>query len=254
DGAVLAYRGLDEVRRSTTLTFDPLPSDLRPGLARWDICLPAGGKLEIRYSARCDRSDRPKGARRDWTAGLQLNDAGRLKRAADAVTDNESFNDWMSRSRADLDMLITKTPEGLYAYAGIPWFSTAFGRDGIITALECLWFDPDLAAGTLRYLAARQATELDPASDAEPGKILHETRKGEMAALGEVPFGRYYGSVDSTPLFVVLAAAYHSRTGDTELVRKIWPNIEAALGWMSKYGDPDHDGFIEYDRQSVNGL
>ncbi|HLG88227.1 MAG TPA: amylo-alpha-1,6-glucosidase [Alphaproteobacteria bacterium] len=250
DGAArLPYNGLDGVRRTTAIAFDPAPSDLRPGLARWDVCLPPRGKLRIAISARCERRDASKRASR-----LPLNEEDRRRRAADVVTDNESFNDWMSRSRADLDMLITRTPEGLYAYAGIPWFSTAFGRDGIITALQCLWFDPELAAGTLRYLAARQATEVDPAVDAEPGKILHETRKGEMAALGEVPFGRYYGSVDATPLFVVLAASYHARTGDIDLIREIWPNIEAALGWMSKFGDPDRDGFIEYDRQSVNGL
>ena len=254
DGAVLAYRGLDGVRRTTSIAFDPAPSDLRPGLARWDVSLPPGGKLRIAIFVRCDRSDRPRRGKPDRAPGPSSHEEERRKRAADVVSDNESFNDWMSRSRADLDMLITQTPEGLYAYAGIPWFSTAFGRDGIITALQCLWFDPELSAGTLRYLAARQAGDIDPAVDAEPGKILHETRKGEMAALGEVPFGRYYGSVDATPLFVVLAASYYARTADIGLIRQIWPNIEAALAWIAKYGDPDRDGFIEYDRQSVNGL
>ena len=174
--------------------------------------------------------------------------------AASIETSNNIFNEVLCQSMADLNMLMTTTPQGRYPYAGIPWYSTTFGRDGIITAMQTLWIDPRVARGVLRRLAFYQAKTFDPLADAEPGKILHEMRGGEMAALREVPFAQYYGSVDATPLFVLLAGLYVERTGDEETLAELWPSIQAALGWINGPGDPDKDGFVEYRRASEQGL
>ncbi len=251
EGTILSYRGLDGVLRRTRVVFDPPPVAMTPPRATWRMQLPPDHGNTLLFDIRCERDGRmPSRASRATTAmELARWRTERKAQTTQICTDHPTFDEWLKSSGADLEMLLTETPHGSYAYAGIPWFSTAFGRDGLITALECLWLDPQLAAGTLCFLAANQATAVDDAADAEPGKILHETRKGEMAALGEVPFGRYYGSVDATPLFVMLAGRYYARTGDLTLVRALWPNIEAALAWMTTYGDRDGDGFIEYDRE-----
>ena len=256
DGTILSYRGLDAIVRRTRLSFDPMPEMTNRRRAGWNLRLAPLETRTLQIAVHCQRDGyTPEAAGRDQVIAASAARAeARRGQVAQIFTSNESFNDWVNRSRADIEMLVTETPQGPYPYAGIPWFSTAFGRDGIITALQCLWLDPALAAGTLRFLAVNQATKLDPKADAEPGKILHETRKGEMAILGEVPFALYYGGVDSTPLFVVLAAAYYRRTGDLDFIRSIWPQIQAALGWMAEYGDHDGDGFLSYDRKSVNGL
>jgi glycogen debranching enzyme len=253
----LRYDGIDDIQRVCTVRFDQLPDRLTGGAALYRFTLGAGDRrtFEVSTSCRADRSQQiiHRSFADCWTiAQHRVADHKALR--ADIRTSNPSFNNWLDRSAADMVMLTTDLGTGPYPYAGIPWFSTAFGRDGIISALECLWWAPYIARGTLRFLAATQATRHIPESDAEPGKILHETRKGEMAVLGEVPFGLYYGSVDSTPLFVLLARAYFDRTGDHALVAELWPNIEAALGWMEQHGDIDRDGFLEYNRKSEIGL
>jgi glycogen debranching enzyme len=167
---------------------------------------------------------------------------------------NERFTQWARRSAADVEMMVLGNPETNYPYAGVPWFSTIFGRDGIITAMEMLWTNPSIAHGVLQYLAATQATELNPATEAEPGKILHEMRGGEMAELGEVPFKRYYGTVDATPLFVMLAGQYYDYTGDRDFIADLWPHIDLALQWAKQYGDIDGDDFVEYARHGDKGL
>jgi glycogen debranching enzyme len=256
EGPALAYRGLDGVTRRACFAFDPVPESAAADRAAWRIDLAPGASRAIRIELRCERDGRSsrRRSRAESEAATARRIAERHEHAAALATTGEAASEWLDRSRADLDMLVTETPQGPYPYAGIPWFATEFGRDGLIAALACLWLDPTIAAGVLKFLAANQAKDIDPRSEAEPGKILHEMRLGEMAALGEVPFGHYYGSVDATPLFVVLAAAYYRRTGDLVLIRALWPNLEAALAWMTDYGDRDGDGFLEYGRRSENGL
>ncbi len=255
--ATLSYTGLDDRRRSTTLRFDPAPDGLIVNQAVFNLHLGPKETRSIFVEIDCRRGDSAVQPVRAYFTSLR--DARRelrskSSRAASIVSSNDTFNEAARRAIADLYMLTTEEPEGLYPYAGIPWYSTVFGRDGLITALMMLWLDPTVARGVLGHLAAVQAIAIDPTSDAEPGKILHEARRGEMADLGEVPFRRYYGSVDSTPLFVMLAGEYLDRTDDVETCRRLWPNIEAALGWIEAYGDRDGDGLVEYGRRTVQGL
>jgi glycogen debranching enzyme len=263
DGALqFGYEGLDGQVRGTSIRLEPLPDGLVGGRAHYRLELPPGGYATYQFVIQCELDD-PRTRSAGNGAVLAYDDVAGQSAAAlraargtepEIFTANEQFNDWLNRSIADLHMMRTETEYGSYPYAGVPWFSTVFGRDGIISALECLWFDPNIARGVLSYLAATQATKENPEQDAQPGKILHEKRGGEMAHLGEIPFGRYYGSVDATPLFVMLAGAYHERTGDEQFLESIWPNVERALNWIDKFGDVDADGFVEYARRAQHGL
>jgi glycogen debranching enzyme len=257
DEVVLPYRGLDQRSRQARIRFEPAPSTIDSGRATFELLLDPGTEHHIYCTVTCESSAEPRPARTSYHSAFLDANASRtawLSEHCSVVTSNPLVNLWLHRSVADLAMLTTMLPTGPYPFAGVPWYSTTFGRDGILTALECLWADTTLARGVLTFLAAAQATEIDPQNDAEPGKILHEARQSEMAHTREIPFGRYYGSVDSTPLFLVLAAAYWRRTGDAELIRAIWPNILLALQWIDRYGDADGDGFVEYARRSDEGL
>ncbi|HLJ94314.1 MAG TPA: amylo-alpha-1,6-glucosidase [Gemmataceae bacterium] len=253
---VFAYQGLDGVIRRTRLAFAPPPTAIDDTEVRFDLALRPKDEATFLMSVSCEIGERKTRALSHAEAFAAVESSLQRVRTAicETATSSDQFNAWLKRSLTDLYMMTTQTAEGPYPFAGVPWFSTVFGRDGLITALECLWFDPGLARGVLAYLAATQAREINPAQDAEPGKILHETRGGEMAALGEIPFGRYYGSVDATPLFVLLAGAYYERTGDQRFIKSIWPSIELALQWIDTYGDRDGDGFVEYFRRSPTGL
>jgi glycogen debranching enzyme len=254
----LVYQGLDHIRRTTRVESSIATAALHAGGIVVPLHLEPRSETSFTLNVTCGREEMHDRMRAiSYSEALQIMNQKRSSGPladVDIHTSNDQFNDWIRRSRSDLAMMVTPTPNGLYPYAGVPWFSTVFGRDGIITALELLWLVPAVARGVLSYLAATQATSHDPVRDADPGKILHEMRKGEMARLGEVPFGRYYGTVDATPLFILLAAAYYERTADREFLQEIWPHILAAIEWIDRYGDQDGDGFVEYARQTDHGL
>ncbi len=281
DRVTFRYAGLDGIERLTHFAFSQPPAATGPVsesdergfsaasvVLTWSWLLAPGSRAELAWTtwptqrAAADDTHDPNdaalfpepprisadegaGAYRAWTSGTTT-----------ASTDHELFNLTLSRGLADLRLLVNDGPnEGeRYVAAGVPWFATLFGRDAIITALQSLAFRPQLAVETLNVLAARQATERDDSRDAEPGKILHELRTGEMAKTGELPFRPYYGSVDATPLWLVLLGSTFDWTGDRALLDRLWPNALAALRWIDEWGDRDGDGFVEYQRRAPNGL
>lgn len=256
DAVELAYEGLDHVVRRTRIECGTPPERIGPEDLRYRFPLGAHAERDLEFTIAC--TVEPTRPRRRPHAEAFAHAEARFDHPrllpCQLESSNEQFNAWLASSLADLSMMLSATPEGLYPYAGVPWFDTTFGRDGLITALEALWLWPDIGRGVLCFLASTQATQNDPERDAEPGKILHEARDGEMAATGEVPFGRYYGSVDATPLFVLLAAAWFRRADDLAFIESIWPQIMAALEWIARDGDPDGDGYVEYHRRTPQGL
>lgn len=255
DTVTLAYRGLDGILRHTLIHCSPRPSNISPGEIRFDLSLEPRTEAIYSVTVACNPHPgvSPESYESAWLGAVTEGNESRIS-ACSISSSSKVFNDWIKRSEADVEMMVQGNPERNYPYAGVPWFSTVFGRDGIITALQCLWINPGIARGVLDFLAGTQATDFVPEIDAEPGKIVHEIREGEMPALGEVPFARYYGSVDSTPLFVMLVEAYFNRTGDLGFLHQIWPNVQRALHWIDECGDRDRDGFVEYHRLSPQGL
>ena len=256
NGISLAYEGLDDVLRRMRINCSPDPDRITGPEMQFDLELKPKQSRSFQLRMECQSN----GAAEHSVSYPQARSHAysEMNLAAESFpqihSSNSRFNDWMNRSFADVQMMTIGNRECNYPYAGVPWFSTVFGRDGIITALQTLWIDPAIAKGVLEFLAETQATAVDESREAEPGKILHELRHGEMANLGEIPFARYYGSVDATPLFVMLAGDYYERTGDKALIKHLWPNIQAAVRWMDDYGDLDGDGFIEYEPHGNRGL
>jgi glycogen debranching enzyme len=252
----LAYRGLDDVTRTTILAFDPAP--VRVAADEVEYRLRLNPRVGVQLSL-CVTACTGTGAAPHLTFPEMLQRRRepivRLEEQATTVhSTHELFDRWAARSRRDLHLLTTETKDGFLPYAGVPWFVAPFGRDAIISALQILPFEPAIAAGTLRFLARYIGTTDDAFTDQEPGKILHEYRKGEMAGCREIPFIPYYGSVDATPLYLVLLAEHFRWTGDLALVRELWPAAEQALRWMTTAADANEGGYLTYQRRSPRGL
>jgi len=252
---LMTYEGLDHEVRRTCIECDPQPVKITPSDLRFEASVGPGESVSFHLSVDCN----PYSHRRSIGYTRAMAGAETEMKAASfnlckISSSNDRMSRWIRRSLADVKMMTMGNPETNYPYAGVPWFSTVFGRDGIITAMQMLWIAPQIAKGVLQYLASTQATEVDLKNEAQPGKIIHETRGGEMANLGEVPFGRYYGSIDSTPLFLMLAGCYLDYTGDVKFLKDLRPHIDLALEWIDRYGDVDGDGFVEYAPHGDKGL
>jgi len=251
-----SYKGLDDIQRSVELRLSPDPNELNDQSGTYHMTLHAKGSINVHCAANLYAEE--EAPREETYMEAYGKIVPWLEKSKSIIahvhTSNEQFNHWVNRSKNDLLSLLARTSGGVYPYAGVPWYNTIFGRDGIITAMSTLWAAPEISRGVLAFLAENQARHEDPVQDAEPGKILHEMRYGEMASTGEVPFQRYYGTIDATPLFIMLAGRYLQRTDDLPFIRAIWENITAALHWIDNYGDLDGDGFVEYQRKAASGL
>jgi glycogen debranching enzyme len=251
------YLGLDGILRRTRIDFSVQPRSIYKKGADYQISLDVNEELEFEVvvSYLAEQSSRlsigPYEKAYFKASELLKRNA---QRESSIVTSNYQFNALLERAESDLQMLLTNENGMQYPYAGIPWFCTPFGRDGLITALETLWLIPEISRDVLAYLASKQSSSTNKNQDSEPGKILHELRMGEMTNCGELPFSQYYGSADATPLFVILAGKYFRRTGDMLFIKSIWPNIERALHWMDHFGDLEKDGFVEYQQRSEHGI
>ena len=291
EGVTLGYRGPKGARRRTHIAFDPPPDHIEIVNARLkQLSRAEGPTLDHRdeglvmppMSAMQFEIDLPPMIQRSielsvtpesdtdealFTPRATLEASGsRIDSASDAIrerydewrssstrieTDHEVFDHVMDRAALDIRLLVESFDGNLVPTAGIPWFAVPFGRDSLIVSTQTLSLRPDIARGTLRFLARHQGQHLNYMRGEAPGKILHEVRPGATGAVGDSIF---YGSIDSTPLFLVALGEYLTWTGDLDLARELLPNAEAALEWMATYGDADGDGLLECTRYPSEGL
>jgi glycogen debranching enzyme len=253
------YEGADDINRAVAITFSPAAVGNRPGGAHFEVELAPRESCQISVSiciSETTKAGRKNGARDiGWSSAISPNgEIPWLRGKTQVHTDSLLLNRVMDRSLRDLGVLRSQLAGVNYFAAGVPWFVALFGRDSIITALQTLAYNPAIAEQTLRLLARHQGREINSWREEEPGKILHELRVGEMAHLGEVPHTPYFGTIDATPLWLMLVARHAAWTGDLRLFHELRPHIDAALDWMQRYGDRDGDGYLEYECKIEKGL
>jgi glycogen debranching enzyme len=253
------YRGRDGHTLESVVRFREPPDELTSRGAGWRFSLNVNAHLELEWEIQAEEEQAGSGA----VAGVQFDERrdameqiyrGWRGQCTQWTSDRDDLDATLRQATEDLRALYVEVDGEYVISAGIPWYSTVFGRDAIITSLQTLPLNPRIAIDTLRYLARRQGTREDPFTEEQPGKILHELRRGEMARSGEIPHVPYYGTVDATPLWLVLLHETWRWTGDAALVHDLLPNAERALAWIDRYGDADGDGFVEYCSTSDKGL
>lgn len=244
----LRYRGVDNVTRIAHIGLAPPADYVSERLVAWNLEITPGALPHLQIVA-----DLREEASRIEPPPRPLEEE-EVRPMTQIHTGHTFFDRLLTRGANDMVMLSAATETGAYPYAGIPWYSCPFGRDGLITSLEFLPWQPEIARGTLAFLARYQGTKEDFFTEEQPGRILHEFRRGEMANCREIPFIPYYGTIDATPLFIITLAEYMHWTDDRTFLAQLWPHAQAAAAWMVHYGDRDGDTFLEYSRNTEKGL
>jgi len=257
DSILLAYHGLDAILRKTDIRLETVPTSIEGTKAVYRFQLKPRERRVIKYSVEPILPTTPATAITDFNKAI-----GEIRKSYETwfesssqiETDNELFTTVLHSSQRDIRMLLTETDMGYFLSAGVPWFVTPFGRDTIITGLQIMMLDAHPAVETAKVFSHLQGKTLDPWRDEEPGKIFHEVRRGELANIRAIPHTPYFGSADSTPLYLIMISDILKWTGDIEFIRSLTDSINQSLTWIDEYGDADGDGFVEYETKSRRGL
>lgn len=257
NGISYYYDGADDVKRATKVSWDREAKSVskEEGIT-FGFSLNHGEAQSLTFTIKPEIDGKSGTAIAPETALEKLESSYKKWEAGTTKieTDYPALQRLVERGILDLRVLLTDIGYGDFPVAGLPWFGVPFGRDSLIAALQMLPFNPAIAKGTLRTMASMQGTKIDPWRDEQPGKMMHEIRYGELAGTNQVPFTPYYGTIDATPLFLVLLTEYTKWTGDLALAEELQQNVEDALLWIDQYGDRDGDGFVEYHQESSKGI